>query len=54
MTMPTDPKIKEMEDALRGLDYPAPRANWSLRRWQMEHPLRRSAASWSSPRLLIS
>jgi hypothetical protein len=26
MTAPTDPTTKELEDALRGLDYPAPRA----------------------------
>jgi len=26
MTTPNDPTTKELEDALRGLDYPAPRA----------------------------
>ena len=26
MTTPKDPTTKELEDALRGLDYPAPRA----------------------------
>jgi len=26
MTIPNDPTTKELEDALRGLDYPAPRA----------------------------
>ena len=49
MTTPKDPTTKELEDALRGLDYPAPRAKLVTTARATERLLRSSNAFWSCP-----